>query len=108
MTMDRRNFVRSSLAAGAAVAGASVNAYAARIPLTSGHTSAAPREFHLKYAPHFGMFKAHSGDDLVAQLEFMRAEGFVALEDNGMKGRSVTDQTLIGKTLERLSAGRGA
>ena len=105
--MDRRNFVRSSLAAGAAVAGASVNAYAARVPFTSERASAVPREFHLKYAPHFGMFKAHSGDDLVAQLEFMRAEGFVALEDNGMKGRSVTDQTLIGKTLERLGMTMG-
>lgn len=107
VSMDRRNFVRSSLAAGAAVAGASVTAQASRLPLMSAHTSSAPREFRLKYAPHFGMFKAHTGDDLVAQLEFMRAEGFTALEDNGMKGRSVADQELIGRTLARLGMTMG-
>jgi hydroxypyruvate isomerase len=103
--MDRRDFMRSTLASGAAVAGVApiLNA-AAGTRVTPG---GAPREFHLKYAPHFGMFKEHTGDNLVAQLEFMRAEGFTALEDNGMKGRSVADQELIGKTLQRLGMQMG-
>ena len=95
MTMDRRDFVRSSLASGAALAGVATAARAA----DGSPASVPPRDFHLRYAPHFGMFKSHTGEDLVAQLEFMRAEGFTALEDNGMKGRSVADQALIGKTM---------
>ena len=48
------------------------------------------------------MFTQHAGDDLVAQLEFMRAEGFTALEDNELRRRPVADQERIGKTLDRL------
>ena len=47
--------------------------------------------FGLRYAPHFGMFRAHAGNDLVDQLKFMKDEGFTALEDNGMKGRTVAE-----------------
>ena len=105
--MDRRDFVRSTLAAGAVLAGVAPVAHAARTHAIRSQPALPPREFRLRYAPHFGMFKAHAGDDLVAQLEFMRAEGFTALEDNGMKGRSVADQELIGKTLQRLGMKMG-
>ena len=65
------------------------------------------RKFKLSYAPHFGMFREHAGADLVAQLEFMAAEGFTALEDNGMRDRPVAEQELIGKTLARLNMRMG-
>jgi len=66
------------------------------------------RKFKLAYAPHFGMFKEHANQGgLVAELEFMAAEGFTALEDNSLKGRSVADQELIGKTLARLNMRMG-
>ena len=107
VTMDRRDFVRSTLAAGAALAGVAPVAHAASTYAMRSQPALPPREFRLRYAPHFGMFKAHTGDDLVAQLEFMRAEGFTAFEDNGMKGRSVADQVLIGKTLQRLGMQMG-
>jgi hydroxypyruvate isomerase len=78
------------------------------------HDGSAPsspevRAFRLLYAPHFGMFRAHAGgsDDLVAQLEFMRAEGFMALEDNEMKSRSVADQERIARALQRLGMSMG-
>ena len=48
------------------------------------------------------MFRAHAGPDLVAELEFMAAEGFTALEDNGMRGRPVAEQERIGEALIRL------
>jgi len=96
--IDRRKFVKSSMAAGAVLAGGSA-------PLSTPHFP--PPTFKLKYAPHFGMFRQHAGEDLVAQLEFMRAEGFTALEDNGMKGRSVADQERIGKAMERLGMRMG-
>jgi hydroxypyruvate isomerase len=97
--VDRRDFVRASAIAGAAVA--------AGIPPALGVTPAPARAFKLSYAPHFGMFRQHAGEGLAAELEFMAAEGFTALEDNGLKGRSVADQELIGKTLERLKMRMG-
>jgi hydroxypyruvate isomerase len=59
------------------------------------------------YAPHFGMFEQHAGKDFVAQLEFMAAQGFTALEDNGLMGRPVDVQERIGATLARLGMTMG-
>jgi len=58
--------------------------------------------FKLRYAPHFGMFRHHAGDDVVDQLKFMADEGFTALEDNGLPGRSPADQERIGRALADL------
>jgi len=58
--------------------------------------------FGLDYAPHFGMFRHHAGDDLVDQLRFMHNEGFRLLEDNGLPNRDVTTQEQIGTELARL------
>ncbi|MEO8063576.1 MAG: TIM barrel protein [Pseudomonadota bacterium] len=65
------------------------------------------RKFQLKFAPHFGMFKETAGADLVAQLEFMAARGFMALEDNGLMDRPASVQTQIGETLARLGMTMG-
>jgi hydroxypyruvate isomerase len=73
----------------------------------AGPQAAPGRKFRLNYAPHFGMFMQHSGQDLVAQLEFMASEGFTALEDNGMRGRAVDVQERIGATLARLNMRMG-
>lgn len=96
MTLHRREFLKTAVAA--TVTG----------PLTGGQLSSGssqarqqPRSFRLRYAPHFGMFRAHAGDDLVAQLDFMRAEGFTALEDNEMKSRPVADQERIARAMQR-------
>ena len=51
--------------------------------------SATGEPFNLLYAPHFGMFKESAGEDFVDQIKFMYDAGFRAMEDNGMKGRSV-------------------
>jgi hydroxypyruvate isomerase len=98
--MDRRGFVRSTLAGGAAWA-----ASAAGLSATPGRAGTA--EFRLNYAPHFGMFEAHAGKDPVSQLRFMADQGFRALEDNGMRGRPVEEQERIGRELERLGMTMG-
>jgi hydroxypyruvate isomerase len=90
--MYRRNFLRKSFAA-TALAG-----------LTGIHSLAAnhlptKNKFKLNYAPHFGMFKSSAGEDLIDQLKFMADNGFMALEDNGMMGRSPEVQEKIGKQL---------
>ena len=64
-------------------------------------------KFKLKYAPHFGMFKNLAGDDLFDQLKFMADNGFMALEDNGMMGRTPEIQTKIGETMSRLGMEMG-
>ena len=95
--VSRRSFVHTATLAGAG---------ALLAPRPSWAASQA-RKFKLAYAPHFGMFREHAGPDLVAQLEFMTAEGFTALEDNGMRDRPVAEQELIGKTLARLNMRMG-
>lgn len=55
--------------------------------------------FHLKYAPHIGMFKHSAGEDPIAQLHFMADQGFTAFEDNEMMGRSIALQEEMAKTM---------
>jgi hydroxypyruvate isomerase len=107
MTMDRRAFVRSALAFGAMVAGPAFAKAPAGKPAGGNSKREGRHTFKLNYAPHFGMFGEHAGKDVVAQLEFMAAEGFTALEDNGMRGRPVEEQERIGRTLDRLGMRMG-
>ena len=58
-----------------------------------------PLKFNLKYAPHLGMFRHSAGDDPIDQLNFMADQGFVAFEDNEMKGRPVEMQEAMAKTM---------
>ena len=98
---DRREFLRAAVGA-ALVAGAA--------PLAGAERPAAAkprRKFKLRYGSHFGMFKGHAGEDPIAQLEFMAAQGFTALEDNGLMGRPVELQQRIGETLARLGMTMG-
>ena len=100
--VGRRDFVRTALGAAAGVALGSTPAAAA------APAAAQPgRAFKLRYAPHFGMFQQHAGEDLVAQLEFARAEGFTAWEDNGMMGRPVDVQEKLGRAMGRLGITMG-
>ena len=96
--MNRRQFV---IASAAGLAGSAVTGEAAVQP------AARPGDFKLKYGPHFGMFKAHAGDDLVDQLKFARDEGFTAWEDNGMLSRDVPTQERVGKAMADLGITMG-
>jgi hydroxypyruvate isomerase len=58
--------------------------------------------FKLNYAPHFGMFKHHAGEDLIDQLKFMADQEFSAMEDNGMMGRATDLQERIAKEMSHL------
>lgn len=53
------------------------------------------------------MFAAHAGKDFVDQIKFMHDQGFRAIEDNGMLGRTVEEQERIGKTLDQLKMTMG-
>ena len=98
--MQRRTFLQGGLAAAAL----------SSIPGSARDASDGAKKrgaFHLKYAPHFGMFRHHAGNDLVDQLKFMRDEGFTALEDNGLARRSTEDQERIGGALRDLEMEMG-
>ncbi|MGM0943846.1 MAG: hydroxypyruvate isomerase family protein [Bacteroidota bacterium] len=63
--------------------------------------------FNMDFAPHFGMFRNSAPGGMVEELKFMADQGFRSLEDNGLLGRSVADQELIGKTLSDLGMRMG-
>ncbi|MEM9417629.1 MAG: TIM barrel protein [Planctomycetota bacterium] len=63
--------------------------------------------FNLLYAPHFGIFKHHAGDNLIDQLKFAHSIGFRAWEDNGMMKRDVATQEKIAATMDDLGMTMG-
>ena len=99
--MDRRDFLQLSVAASAASV----------LDLKTSPAFAKPpqakRKFKLNYAPHFGMFKTHAGDNPIDELKFMADQGFTALEDNGLMSRPVEMQQQIGDTLAKLGMTMG-
>src|SRR5262245_31374948 len=99
--MNRRDFIATGLASGASALAAS------NVTLGATSNAEAVRKFKLNYAPHFGMFKLHTGDDFVAQLKSFHEQGFTALEDNNLPERPVADQEKIGKTLADLKMTMG-
>lgn len=103
--MDRRHFLQSAALAPALAT--ALPAAANGAPARGQDRARASERFQLKYAPHFGMFKHHAGDDLVDQLKFMRDEGFVAMEDNGMAGRGVDVQERVAAALADLGLEMG-
>ena len=112
MTLPRRSLL---LAAAAAASSASTfAALGSGSPQSESSQDPASKEggpnagrFGLRYAPHFGMFRASGGDALMDQLRFMADEGFTALEDNGLPRRDVKVQEEIGRTLESLGMTMG-
>lgn len=110
--ISRRGFV-TRVGAGLGAAGlAGTGAFASVPKPPPAPSDQAPRgasreKFSMHFAPHFGMFKHHAGDDPVAQLEFAADQGFTAWEDNGMGSRSEADQTRIASALDRLGMTMG-
>jgi len=96
--MDRRDFTKSALFT------------LPTITLADGVTKpfgTSTDEFKLNYAPHFGMFQNSAGKDVVDQLNYMYDHGFRAMEDNGMKGRSIQEQETIASTMSKLGMRMG-
>jgi hydroxypyruvate isomerase len=101
--MNRRQFIGTGLAAGSLAAAGSLSTTQAQNQKPNRKFG----RFHLKYAPHFGMFQAITGPDKVDQLKFIADQGFVALEDNGMMGRPVDEQEKLAKAMTGLGIEMG-
>ena len=87
--MIRRNFLATSLAAGASLLASSARGQ-----------SSAPK-FKLKYGPHPGMFKHSAGEDVIDQINFAADQGFTGWEDNRVMRQSPDMQKKIGDTLQK-------
>ena len=92
--MQRRNFVKTAF-----VSLIATDAFS--------QTNSGKNNFKLAYAPHFGMFENSAGKDPIDQLKFMSDTGFMAMEDNGMMGRTPEQQTKIGETMTKLGMKMG-
>jgi hydroxypyruvate isomerase len=104
--MQRRSFLKNGAAATAAMLTGTA-ALANPVFRPSALHTPPDHDFKLKYAPHFGMFKNHAGDDLLDQIQFMSDVGFKAMEDNGMKGREVSTQEKIASKMANLGMEMG-
>ena len=98
--MKRREFLKTNTIAGVSALGAWDG--------VTGHVNEKRQDsFTMRFAPHFGMFTEHAGDDPISQLQFMAEQGFVALEDNGMTQRPVALQERIASEMARLGMQMG-
>jgi hydroxypyruvate isomerase len=105
--MDRKNFLKNGLLAGSVVASGVGASSLSQAKKPEGQFDEGNNSFKLNYAPHFGMFRHHAGDDLLDQLKFMSERGFTALEDNGLMGRDPETQKKIGEQLAKLDMQMG-
>lgn len=104
--MKRRSFLQHSAVSTAALLTGSA-AWATRPHQTASRVQLPKQNFKLKYAPHFGMFKHHAGEDLLDQVQFMADAGFTAMEDNGMKRREIAMQEKIASKMANLGMEMG-
>lgn len=103
--MQRRLFIKQGAMA-SAFAGISMSSLNALNYFGKSATINSDK-FHMQFAPHFGMFKHHAGEDLIGQIDFMAEQGFTALEDNNMMKRDVSIQTKIGERLAKHDMAMG-
>jgi hydroxypyruvate isomerase len=109
--VNRRNFVKEGIGAAAALALAgpgqalsSTQTASKTAANTAANTAvkSAAKKFKLKYAPSFGQFKNHAGDDPINQIKFAAEAGFGAMFDNGIMGRPPAVQEAIAGEIAKL------
>ena len=101
--MKRRNFIQNSALATAFV-GFSNIAFSSNLAEVKPSNSA---KFKLKYAPGFGSFPELAGKDPIEVIKFCADQGFRAMFDNGLPGRSIEEQDKIVAELKRQNMDMG-
>jgi hydroxypyruvate isomerase len=104
--MKRRSFIQYGTVSTAALLTGSAG-LASASKSTAAQALPRKQDFKLRYAPHFGMFKHHAGEDLLDQIQFMADAGFTAMEDNGMKRREIAMQEKIASKMANLNMEMG-
>jgi len=103
--MKRRKFIQSAALGGLTMTGIS-GVSAAQAAMREAKVSNRAR-FNLKYAPTFGDFTHHAGEDLIDQIRFMHDQGFRAMFDNRLMRKEPAIQEKIGNELDRLGMDLG-
>jgi len=98
--MKRRQFIQKGALTGSFIV-LGGTALGTELLSTSLPENTTKHSFHLKYAPHENMFRAHAGDSIIDQLKFMADQGFTAFEDNEMRNRPVELQKEMAKVMEK-------
>jgi len=101
MDNSRRSFIKKATTTGAAILAAPA-VFGLEVQKKKQKASEPVVPFKLKYAPYFGMFKEHAGDDMIDNIKFCYDMGFRAMFDNGLMGRPVEDQVKIANEMQRL------
>jgi hydroxypyruvate isomerase len=88
--LNRREFLEIGSAGGIALA---IGARA--------RGSAPARVFRRNFAPRLGMFRHHTGLDLLDEIRFLGHEGFRSIEDTGLRAKPAALQNQLGSELAR-------
>ncbi len=97
---NRREFLKKSAMATAGLIAAPTISMAASKDKKNKDEEVAPGPFKLKYAPGLGMFRASAGDDPIDNIKFCHDQGFRAVFDNGLMGKTPELQERIAYELE--------
>ena len=103
--MERRNFIRAASLGGLALTGIPGTLTASSALYGSGESNL--NKFKLKYAPTFGDFREHAGNDLIDQIRFIHDQGFRAIFDNNLIKKEPALQEKIANELDRLGMDLG-
>ena len=95
--MNRRNFFKNTAIGSVALTGLASPFSAGG----SGVDSSNSAQFRLKYAPSFGTFREHAGNDPIDQIRFIHDQGFRAIFDNGFMGKDPALQEKIVAELQK-------
>jgi hydroxypyruvate isomerase len=101
MDNSRRSFIKRTTTTGAAILAAPA-VFGMESPAKKQEVLTPGAPFKLKYAPYFGMFKEHAGEDPINNIKFCYDMGFRAMFDNGLMGRPVEEQVKIANEIQRL------
>lgn len=102
--MNRRNFITKS-AAVSSVAAIGSFAYTGTMANNAKPSNAA--KFKLNYAPGLGMFSELAGNDPIDAIKFCSDQGFTAVFDNGLMGKTPELQEKIAAELSRRNMAMG-
>lgn len=103
MSMERRRFLRTTALGAVAAAGVTFPGRG----WTGESKTSNGAQFRLKYAPGFGMFREHAGNDPIDQIRFIHDQGFRAIFDNDLMNKEPALQEKIASELARRNMDLG-
>ncbi len=96
--VSRRGFISGAAAAAVAISTTAARSKGESLDISGGTKP----KFKLKYAPGLGQFREHAGDSELDRIRFMADQGFRAMFDNGLGGKSPERQEAIAREMSRL------